>query len=103
MHPDHLCSCSKILVPLFNFGSLNTSPHLFLCQNLSPPEGKWDHNLNVSVLKTMPAECYSVTALMAVPRRPSDHRCACAALHCFEHPLGPVRKSQLVKTNVPDV
>lgn len=53
-------------------------------------KGKWDHNLNVSVLKTMPAECYSLTAFMAMLHSLSDHRCEWVALGRFESPSGPV-------------
>lgn len=35
----------------------------------------------------MPAECYNLTALMAVLLSLSDHRCECSALHCFENSL----------------
>lgn len=64
-------------------------------------EGKWDHNLNVSVLKTMPAECYSLTAFMATLHSLSDHRCAWVALGCFESPSSPIQGSPVVRRNVP--
>lgn len=98
------CSASNLLLVVW---SLNTfSPDsFFLCQLLwcswSPGKGKWDHNLNVSVLKTMPAECYSLTAFMAMLRSLSDHRCVRAALGHFEKPSGAVCDSQVVKRNVP--
>lgn len=53
------------LLPVLRFQWCSWSPH----------EAKWDHNWNVSALKAMPAECYSLTAFRATRRSRSDHRC----------------------------
>lgn len=67
-----------------------------------PAKAKWDHNYDVSALKTQPAECYNLTAFMAaVLHPPLPPTPPLSALRCFERSRLVSGESPAVGTNLP--